>query len=66
MAEQHRRAGKLGGQTTVERYGVEHMRAIGRLGGRPTWQATVEKDRRRRQEALARVREDKQNNRKRK
>jgi hypothetical protein len=27
--------GSSGGATTLKRYGVEHMRQIGRLGGRP-------------------------------
>ncbi len=31
--------GRVGGQTTVARYGAAHMSAIGRKGGRPRRQA---------------------------
>jgi len=31
-----RRAGQLGGKTTCEKYGLDHYRAIGSLGGRET------------------------------
>lgn len=41
MAEYHKIAGQLGGQTTVKRHGRQHMARIGRLGGRPLWQETL-------------------------
>lgn len=41
MAEHHKIAGQLGGQTTVERHGLEHMAKIGSLGGRPTCRETL-------------------------
>lgn len=43
MSERHRAAGRLGGLAVVERYGREWMSAIGRRGGRPTWQVTLTK-----------------------
>ena len=43
MSEHHRLAGKTGGLVTVMRYGRDHMVAIGKLGGRPTWQQALDK-----------------------
>ena len=54
------RRGQAGGTATFERYGREHMRAIGRQGGlkggRPTWQETLRKAEQRHEEALQRAR----------
>ena len=33
------------GKANVARHGLEHMRRIGRLGGRPTWQEELRKAR---------------------
>jgi hypothetical protein len=55
MSIAHRIAGYKGGRTTVAKYGIEHMREIGRLGGRPTWQEELTIDEYRKQ-ALLRVR----------
>ena len=41
MAEYHKIAGQLGGQANVNKHGVEHMRIIGSLGRRPSWQETL-------------------------
>jgi len=35
--------GKAGGDANFQKHGVEHMREIGRRGGRPTWQETIDK-----------------------
>jgi len=44
MADEKRRAaGRIGGLTTLNRYGRGHMARIGRLGGRPTWQESLTK-----------------------
>jgi hypothetical protein len=40
-----RDSGRLGGLQTYLRYGVVHMRKIGRLGGRPTWEETLARSR---------------------
>lgn len=32
-----RQAGRLGGLETVRKYGIEHMRRIGKKGARATW-----------------------------
>ena len=34
---------RKGGLATLEKYGVEHYRRIGRLGGRSTWQQELAK-----------------------
>lgn len=37
MANDHKRkAGSLGGRSTVEKHGIEHMRTIGKRGARVT------------------------------
>ena len=35
MVNQWREAGRKGGQTTKAKYGADHYREIGKLGGRP-------------------------------
>lgn len=35
LSDKRRQAGLRGGQATLERYGQEHMRMMGKLGGRP-------------------------------
>ena len=64
MADYHvengRRGGLKGGATTLARYGQEHFSELGRRGGRPTWQETLEKDKRLRQEANNRAKRRKQ------
>ena len=48
MAAYHAKNGKLGGlrggATTLARYGIQHFSEIGKLGGRPTWQQSLQKD----------------------
>ena len=39
------KAGKKGGLSTFTRYGRSHMSFIGKLGGRPTFQETIERTR---------------------
>jgi general stress protein YciG len=56
MSEKHREAGRKGGQETVRLYGPEHMRAIGHLGGRPSWQEKIEQYRQQNKQALKKVR----------
>jgi len=43
MSEAHRVAGQLGGQATLAKYGPDWMKMIGRMGGRPRWQESVER-----------------------
>jgi len=50
------RRGQAGGTATFQRHGRAHMSAIGRLGGRPTWQETLRKARQREEEACQRAR----------
>ena len=55
LSQKRSRAAKLGGLATLERYGVEHYRKAGQLGGRPRMltlaemraRGLVEKDERR-------------------
>ncbi|MBV6341464.1 hypothetical protein [Candidatus Magnetobacterium casense] len=44
MSALHVIAGARGGQATLQRYGLSHFSDIGKLGGRPTWMETLEKD----------------------
>lgn len=48
MAAYHAINGKLGGLTggavTLARYGRDHFSQIGKLGGRPSWQRELERD----------------------
>ena len=55
MASEPRR-GQAGGTATFERHGRDHMSAIGRRGGRPTWEESLEKARKREEEARQRAR----------
>jgi hypothetical protein len=45
MSEAHRIAGQKGGNETKRLYGVDFFSQIGKLGGRPRWEITLEKDR---------------------
>ena len=51
MSEKHRLAGAKGGNSTKDLYGVGFFSQIGKLGGRPRWEITLEKDRQLRLEA---------------
>ncbi len=42
-AEKRRLVATMGGKALVASYGVEHMREIGKLGGRPTFFEGVER-----------------------
>ena len=60
MAPYHAINGKLGGlrggAATLARYGHGHFSDIGKLGGRPTMEETLRKDRLSRSEATKRAR----------
>ena len=45
--------GPKGGRATLEKYGLEHYRQIGKLGGRPTWQEALAKANARQAEAAS-------------
>jgi len=60
MAPYHAINGKLGGLrggvATLARYGLRHFSEIGKLGGRPTVEETIAKDKQLRLEANKRAR----------
>lgn len=43
-SEAGKKGGPIGGAVTVARYGHAHMRRIGLMGGRPTWQQALAKE----------------------
>ena len=55
-AENGRQGGLAGGATTLARYGLGHFSDIGKLGGRPTVEETLRKDRLLRDRATKRAR----------
>ena len=60
MAACHVQNGRLGGlaggQVTLQRYGLLHFSDIGKLGGRPTMEETLRKDKQLREKAINRAR----------
>jgi hypothetical protein len=43
MTWKNARAGSIGGTETYLRHGSDHMKEIGKLGGRPSWRESLDK-----------------------